>query len=160
MRKLILLLSLFGVIQSLAQDDEIRVKQRAIFIYNFARQVVWQNESELDRFTIGVLGEDPVLPELSKMISQGRSVRELPMRVRRVSRLSDISKHQLVYLNKSFNYNIDQVLEFAKGQNVLVVSEGYGFNESMINKLVSGAHVAKVDRPLLPAIHRVGKRAH
>lgn len=133
MRKFLYLLALAVGLQTVAQDEEIRTKQRAIFIYNFARQVVWQNEADLDLFSVGVLGTDPVLQELSKMTKQGRTVRGLPMRVRRISRLSDISKYQLVYLHKQFNFNIDQVLEFAKGQNVLVVSEGYGFNESMIN---------------------------
>lgn len=133
MRKFLFLLSLLTGLQTMGQDEEIRVKQRAIFIYNFARQVVWQNDSELDFFTVGVLGEDPVLPELSKMTKQGRTIRGHTMRVRRVNRLSDIRRYQLVYLHKKYNYNIEEVLQYAHDQNVLVVSEGYGFNESMIN---------------------------
>lgn len=133
MRKFFFLLSLLTSLQSIGQDEEIRVKQRAIFIYNFARQVVWPNDSELDFFTVGVLGEDAVLPELSKMTRQGRTIRGHTLRVRRISRLSDIRRYQLVYLHKKFNYDIEEVLQYAHDQNVLVVSEGYGFNESMIN---------------------------
>lgn len=133
MRKFLLLLSLIAGLQTMGQEEEIRLKQRAIFIYNFARQVVWQNDSELDFFNIGVLGEDPVLEELSKMTRQGRTVRGHTMRARRITRFSDIRKYQLVYLHKKYSFSIEEVLQYAHDQNVLVVSEGYGFNESMIN---------------------------
>lgn len=115
------------------QEEEIRLKQRAIFIYNFARQVVWPNDAELEQFDIGVLGEDPVRVELVKMIRQGRTIRGRPMRVRQVSRLADVEKYQLVYLHKNYNFQIGEVLQAAHDQQVLVISENYGFNESMIN---------------------------
>lgn len=133
MRRFYCLLLLFTCLSATGQDEEIRVKQRAIFVYNFARQVVWQNEAELDQFNIGVFGEDPVLSELSKMTGQGRTVRGKVIRVRNITRMGDVRRYQLVYLNKQFNYNIDEVLQNARERNVLVVSEGYGFNESMIN---------------------------
>lgn len=133
MRKYFFLLVLFHGYLLSAQDEEIRLKQRAIFIYNFAQQVVWPNDSELDRFNIGVLGDDPVLDELTKMTKERRTIRGRPMSARGIQRLRDIRRYQLVYVNQAYNFEISEVLQQARDQQVLIVSEGYGFNESMIN---------------------------
>ncbi len=133
MRNLLIIVLLLNALVSVGQEEEILVKQRAIFIYNFARQVVWKNDVDLDQFNVGVLGEDPVLAELSKMSKQGRTIRGRPMRVRRITRVSDVARYQVVYFHKRYNFSVDEVLQYAHDRNVLVVSEEYGFNESMIN---------------------------
>lgn len=133
MRKYFILWILFQCFNALAQEEEIRLKQRAIFIYNFAQQVLWPGDSELDAFNIGVLGDDPVLRELDRMKNEGRTIRGRSMEVKRILRLPDINQYQLVYLNKKYNFELEEVLRFARDHGVLIVSEGYGFNESMVN---------------------------
>ncbi|MEQ9405710.1 MAG: YfiR/HmsC family protein [Cyclobacteriaceae bacterium] len=119
----------------LAQKDEIRSKQRAIFIYNITKQVNWPNWDEFEEFTIAVLGKDPVLAELQKMEADGREVREKSLKVKEFLSVDDVRNVQLVYVHNRFNFDIGELLDKVSGENVLIVSEDYGFNESMINMI-------------------------
>lgn len=137
-RSAICFISLFLVLLASAQEDEIRRRQRAIFLYNFTQQIGWKNVGEIERFTIGVMGEDQVVEELNDMQKEGRTVRGKPLAVTKFNSISDVEDVQLIYANNRFNFDIAQLLQHTSGKNILVVSEGYGFNESMINMIDIG----------------------
>ncbi len=125
-----LAMSINSVAQS--KSDEIRRSQRAIYIFNFTQYFDWRNFDDLKQFTIGVLGEDPIYDNLVRM-SSSRTVKGKPIKIVRFDGISDVSNVQLLYVNKAFDFDINQVLNRIRGKNVLLVSENYLFNESMIN---------------------------
>lgn len=134
MRKLLLIFFLIGSFCSLAQESDIKNSQRAIFIYNFARQIGWP--VQFKEFIIGVLGDDQaVFEELKKMQRAGRTVQGQNLRVVKFNKINAIGEVQLIYVNKKFNYDISELLRQVRGKNILIVSEGYGFNQSMINMI-------------------------
>lgn len=128
------LLFLFLSVITLAQTDEIRKRQRAIFIYNVTRQITWPNE--FDTFRIGVMGNDDVLQELGKMSEAGRTVNGKPMAIRRINAVEQAEGFQLIFLRKELGFNITKVLEKVAATNTLVISEGYDFHSSMINMIL------------------------
>jgi len=135
--RLLFLLVLFpmagsdGIAQG-TSNEEVRRSQRAIFIYNFTRHIEWENFESMTEFKIGVLGNDPVEEDLRTM-AKTRTVKGKPIKVLHFKTLGEVSKTQLLYVNKLYNFDIAEVLEKVTGSNTLVVSENYGFNESMIN---------------------------
>ncbi len=128
--------ALFSSFQSSAQskNEEIRRSQRAIYIFNFTQYFTWRNFDEMEVFTIGVLGNDPIYNNLLTM-AESRTVRNKPIKILKFQRISDIDNVQLLYVNKEYNYDINDVISGIQGDNVLLVSENYLFNESMINVL-------------------------
>jgi two-component system, chemotaxis family, sensor kinase Cph1 len=117
-----------------AQDSNQQVKrlQRSIFIYNFAEQIAWTNTDDSKTFTIGVLGQDRTLIDI-KALSLKRKIKKKSVQVVSFNKIKDIENIQLLYVNKSFNYDIDNIISKISGQNILLITEDYNYNSSMIN---------------------------
>lgn len=120
-----------------AQSEEIRRKQRAIFIYNITQQVSWANPNTFVDFKIAVLGDDPLMAEL-KSLENEKKVRGKEIKVFNFLTIEEIKNVQLIYVHKKLGYNIGELLARVSGKEVLIVSEDYGFNESMINMIEIG----------------------
>lgn len=129
----LLLLSLSTLAKG-SMDEEIRNRQRSIFIYNFTQLVKWEQFSIPGVFRIGVLGDDPFVKELKRM-AQKRTVDNQAIEVLQLNRLSDLQDIDLLYVNSRYNYNIQDVLAAIAGKQTLLVSENYAFNTSMINMI-------------------------
>ncbi|WP_221409055.1 YfiR/HmsC family protein [Reichenbachiella versicolor] len=104
-------------------------------IYNFMQHVRWSNENEFQVYKLGVSRSEPLLSVLRDMESEGRTVRGKKIEIVEISGTADIIDLQAVYINKNYHFEIDEVLSKARGSNLLVISENYGFNKSMINML-------------------------
>ena len=114
--------------------EDLKRSQRAIFIFNFAQQVGWQNMAQLETFSIGVLGTDPVVINLNTM-AQKRNIAGKPVKILRFQDIKAISDVQLLYVNRSYGYNITTILEKISQKNILLVTENYDYNKSMINMI-------------------------
>lgn len=113
-------------------NDQIKRTQRAIYIFNFAQQVSWENFEELAAFKIGVLGPDRTISDLRSM-SSNRTMFGKPIEVKRLQLVKEIEDIQLLYVNQKYNYDIDYILSKIEGKSILLVTEDYEFNASMIN---------------------------
>lgn len=118
-----------------AQSDEIRNRQRAIFIYNITQQISYGTAIPNDYFSIGIMGSDLLTAEFQKMQQENRTVKGKPLKLVKFGSVDEIEQVQLVYVNKKLNYDLGEVLEKTSGKSILVVSEGYGYNSSMINMI-------------------------
>lgn len=121
-------------IQLFGQDEAVRRRQKAIFIYNIMRQVTWENEAGINTFQMGVLGDNQIIEDLNLLKEKGRRFRGRPIVVNQLNSIDDLRGDiHLVYVNESSGVLMAELLEEITGDNVLIVSEGYRFNESMIN---------------------------
>ncbi|GAA4278350.1 YfiR/HmsC family protein [Aquimarina mytili] len=123
-----------------AQDtsnEEVKRLQRAIFIFNFAQQVEWQNLAEESTYKIGVLGPDRTILDL-QVLSQKRKIYGKPVEIIRFQLVKNVKDIQLLYVNHKYNYSIDYILSKISGKNILLIGEDYNFNSSMINMVNVG----------------------
>lgn len=132
MKILIFLLLPFFIYGQQEQNATVKNKQRAILIYNFAQQIGWDNIDEVERFTIGVLGNDPIINDL-KTIAKKRKLHNKPVLVKKITSIATIKNISLLYVHEKFNYDINQILRKVSKKNILVISENYRFNRSMVN---------------------------
>ena len=114
-------------------DSDVQNQQKAIMILNFAQRVGWQDGGNIGSYSIAVLGNDPVYSALNILKDQKRTIHGKSFVVKRVSTISELTKFHVVFVNKAYNYRIDELLTQVRGRHTLVVSEGYQFNQSMIN---------------------------
>ncbi len=119
-----------------SQDNNQQLKriQRAIFIYNFAEQTIWSNIDQNQTFNIGVLGLDRTLIDL-KALSLKRKIHKKQVLVYNFTKIKDIDNIQLLYVNKSFNYDIENIINKISGKKILLITEDYDYNVSMINMI-------------------------
>ncbi|WP_299212208.1 YfiR/HmsC family protein [uncultured Aquimarina sp.] len=117
--------------------EEVKRVQRAIFIYNFAQQVGWPNIDQTDTFKIGVLGPDRTIIDLKSM-AQKRNIFGKPVEIIRFQFVKNIKDIQLLYVNNKYNYDINYILSKISEKNILLVTEDYNYNVSMVNMVNVG----------------------
>lgn len=118
-------------------NEQVKRLQRAIYIFNFAQQVNWKNQDNIQVFEIGVLGPDRTIIDL-KSLAQKRQIHGKNVKVKHFSSVKEVKNIQLLYVNKSFNFDIDYILNKISSKNILLVSEDYDYNASMINMVGVG----------------------
>ncbi|WP_299246994.1 YfiR/HmsC family protein [uncultured Lacinutrix sp.] len=135
---ILLFFPLFGYAQVNNTNQQVKRLQRAIFIFNFAEQVTWQNQDDNHlEFNIGVLGPDRTFIDLAAL-SQKRNINNKKVNIIKFNSVKDISNVQLLYVNKSFNFDINYILNKISNKNILLVSEDYSYKTSMINMVNIG----------------------
>lgn len=118
-------------------EEEIKRLQRAIFITNFSQQILWPNIEDNRVFNIGVLGPDRTVIDL-QALAQQRKIFNKTVAVKRFSLVKDIEDIQVLYVNDKYNYDIDYILEKIADRPILLITEDYEYNSSMINMVNVG----------------------
>lgn len=130
-----LVLILATACPSLAQrPSEYQVK--AAFLYNFTNFVEWPASTLPDSampLTIGILGDDPfaaAFAPFNNKLNRGRM-----LHIVRSTRLQELPFCHILFIAKSENKHLPQILEYFKDRHVLTVSETPDFVSSggMIN---------------------------
>ena len=101
---------------------------KAAFLLNFARFVEWPPEKGPGPFVVAVLGEDPFGPALDRTF-EGNGVAGRSSEVRRLPRLEDAGRTQILFIGKSEERRLPAILAALRGTHVLTVSDIPGFAE-------------------------------
>jgi hypothetical protein len=106
--------------------DEYHVK--AVFLYNFAKFVEWPADSPAGPMCIGIIGDDPLGPELEQIVN-GKTVNGRGFTVKRL-KAETARTCQIVFVALSEKKRFKNILGLLKGAEVLTVGESLGFCES------------------------------
>ncbi len=112
---------------------------RSLFILDIAKYIEYDDEIQLHAdFKIGVLGRNTDFYwELYEMAKTRKFIQEKPIKVLMYPELDNIEKCHVLYVNSGQGFKMKEVLDKTRGNNTLVISEGYAFNESMLNFVVA-----------------------
>lgn len=122
MKKYLIALLLMGAVQwspVWAQKE----KFKALFIYNFIKNIEWPAQSSQNQFVIGVIGNSSVASEL-ETIAQTQKVGNLNIKVQTFNSASEASRCQLVYLTPSKSSLLSGLMGQIAGHPILLVSDG------------------------------------
>ena len=133
-RKKIVLIFLCFSIFSNAQNANPQIErlQRAIFIFNLAQQVVGYTPAKKEQITIGVLGADRTSIDL-RALAQNRTISGFPVSIVSFQKVKDINTIDILYVHEKFNFDSTYILNTIKGKQILLITEDYAYNSSMIN---------------------------
>jgi hypothetical protein len=110
-----------------AQSKEYQIK--AAFLLNFTQFVQWPAAAFAGAaapLCIGVLGDDPFGAALEETV-RGESIQDHKLTVRRAQKLEDLADCQLVFVSKSENGRVPEILAKIDSHPVVTVSEVAGF---------------------------------
>jgi hypothetical protein len=122
----------FGLMTAPARAQSAATREyqiKAVFLFNFLQFVEWPATAFPGPDTpllIGVLGDDPFGPALEEAV-RGETVHNRRLLVRRSQRLDDLQDCQLLFISKSENRRVGEILSQLNGRPVLTVSELDGF---------------------------------
>ncbi|KAA5823562.1 DUF4154 domain-containing protein [Algibacter amylolyticus] len=137
-----ILFVVFSTFVSFAQDtkssEDIPIEdQRSFMILNLSEQVRWPNLDNIETFKIGVLGTESIYNNLNKVAENKRLFDKL-IDVKRVMGIGEIQNFNVIYVNTAYEYLLKDILEATIGNKILIITEGYPTNSSMINMVQVG----------------------
>ena len=153
---LIICFSFLGFKHLYSQNE----KFKALFIYNFTKYIEWPTGSTDKTFTISVLGDSPIKPELES-ISQLKKIGNATIIVKTAATVSDIGDSHIVYVPPQKKKFISELTAQMIGKPVLIITDeaqgGFGINfveidqkqSFQISKTRIEAHRLKVNSTLL-----------
>ncbi|MFW5793039.1 MAG: YfiR/HmsC family protein [Bacteroidota bacterium] len=119
------------------QDEHSPAFQRAEYILYILNNIEWPNEDEFDVLEIGVLeDENDITKELEKLAEGKTTKNSKPVRIVQFKSIENIKPVQMLYVNRTEGYDIDEILKKIKGNHTLLISENYEFQSSMINFII------------------------
>jgi hypothetical protein len=96
---------------------------KAAFLYRFTGYVEWPEPAlSKSHFTIAVLGSGEITRELERLLP-GRTIKDLPARVRRIERMRELGDAQMLYVAASRLSDIRAVVSELGTKPVLVVTD-------------------------------------
>lgn len=105
---------------------------KAVFVERFTRFVDWPEASRIadtsQPFVIAVIGDDPLRSTLEQVFAQ-RNVRNKHVLIRHVSRLAEIAGSHVLFISRSQEHALSDILAFTTDKPVLTVSDTPGFAE-------------------------------
>ena len=102
---------------------------KAAFMFHFAQFVEWPPEALPEGsmpLTIGILGDDPFGTFLDEIV-RGERLGARSIQVRRYRRIADIEECNILFISRSENERVAEILAAVKNRPVLTVSDGDGF---------------------------------
>ncbi len=125
MKKIVLftLLAIFiGQSSSYSQNE----KFKAIFIYNFTKNIEWPKNMRQGNFVIGVLGSQAMVSEL-QMLAKHKKIGFQPIKVRYFSGINKLDNRcHVIYVPSKQTKYLPQTLEKVKKSYTLVVGDKKG----------------------------------
>jgi len=121
-----MVLGLAGSQMARAQADNTREYQiKAAFLYNFIQFVKWPGttfSSSDAPFCIGILGDDPFGSTLDDTI-QGEAIDGHRLTIMRSPRIEELMGCQMIFVSRSEEGHVDEILSKLSSKAVLTVSE-------------------------------------
>jgi len=106
---------------------------KAGYIFSFGKYITWENESEIEIFRIGVVGDDPdIVSELKNMSGIVR-LKNKPVEVINFTKPANITNTHILYITEEMNTSFNRISEKIRGNNTLIVTDNYINSRSMIN---------------------------
>ncbi|MEN8157214.1 MAG: YfiR/HmsC family protein [Bacteroidota bacterium] len=131
-----MLITLLG--SDLVAQEGFSDQTRALYILDISKYVEFDRSfQELPEFVIAVLDRDDKLYwELERMAQLRKTIQGKPISIRLYAKTEQLRPGSVVFVNRDDHYQIGAVLGRVKGNNTLLISEGYPFRTSMINFVV------------------------
>lgn len=108
---------------------------RALFIFDIVSYINYGDGlKENEFFRIGVLDDNAALFwEMGAMARTRTRIHDKPVNITYFNNESKITPTEVLFLNKRSGFDLKKVREMIGGNQTLLITEGYDFNESMLN---------------------------
>ncbi len=113
-------------------------KITASYLYNFAKNIEWPNQATMTSFDLAVYGaNNPALMAELAVLRDRVKLRNLPIRVTQVNRVSSLAQYHMVYVEKVNAKTITDIYDALEGKPVLLVTESYNNKQLVMINLIT-----------------------
>lgn len=100
-------------------------KFKALFLYNFIKNIEWPQTYKQGDLVIGVLGNNPIVKEL-ETITGSQKAGNQSMKVKVFANAEEVVSCHVIYIPSNKSGSVSQVLAKTSGTPTLIVSDGRG----------------------------------
>ena len=120
-------------------------KLKAAFVFNFAKFIEWPPQAfdgDTNSIVIGILGDDPFGTALEEIV-HGRTINGRSLTIQRARRLEELKACHLLFISRSEQQKLKNILAQLAERPVLTVSDTPDFLDGggAINFLMEGRNV-------------------
>jgi hypothetical protein len=110
---------------------------KAAFIYNFTKYIEWKAGTGESDFIIGIIGSSPINTPLDEIVKT-EMVNDKKITLKQFASPSDISFCHILFISRTANAPLADILAKTAGKGTLIISEqdGYAREGSAINFVV------------------------
>lgn len=95
---------------------------KALFIYNFTKNVSWPEAYQQGEFIISVLGSDGITAELQSLVAN-KKVNNQDVKINQLTNLSSVPKAHIIFVAPSKSGSLASVIDYYKGKPTLIISQ-------------------------------------
>ncbi|MFW5781630.1 MAG: YfiR/HmsC family protein, partial [Bacteroidota bacterium] len=96
---------------------------KAVYLYNFSKNIYWSNEDEFNTFSICIVGHDTALVKRMQFIANSMAHQGKPINVLHTNSLEEIPPCQMIFVDEKFNFYMERISERIKGKVTLLVTQ-------------------------------------
>ncbi len=123
-RLILLCCTFLPIIVSNAQQFE-RHQVVVAYVYNFAKNIKWQNEAGLKEFQFLVITEDEQFREEFNKLAATKTIRGKAIKIHFSTKPDNLPNAQLIFAGKEFENSLVDLSGEIDGKNTLLVTDGY-----------------------------------
>lgn len=118
----------------LSQENQIEIKQRALFLTNISSSFKWDKANRNENFIFGIYKDKALYNEVLS-ISKTRKINGIKITPKLISNTYQIRNLDLIYADKSNGDIAFEILNKINTQHILFVGENFKFQECHVNLL-------------------------
>jgi len=136
--------------QTLFSQEVFTNEKRADYVFYFIQYVKWEKKMP-SQLKLLIMSEDPAL----KKAFEEKAEKQTGLKAKRIvvessKSLTDIPDAHVVFVQSSDGYDISDVLYEVAGKQILLITEDFPFNKSMVNfRVVEGKREFELNPPRL-----------
>ncbi|MFW6219091.1 MAG: YfiR/HmsC family protein [Bacteroidota bacterium] len=96
---------------------------KAVYLYNFSKNIYWSNEDEFNTFSICIVGHDTALVKRMQFIANSMAHQGKPINVLHTNSPEEIPPCQMIFVDEKFNFYMERISERIKGKVTLLVTQ-------------------------------------
>lgn len=131
MKKIVFLLLISLVTSTGFTQSE---KFKALFVYNFTKNIDWTAAYKQGDFVIGVYGNSPMIAELIKIANKKKTGNQTIV-IKKYSAPHEIHKCHILYLPRNKSSRLPTLQQSLSGKPTLIISDKEGLKGADINFL-------------------------
>jgi len=124
--KLFALVVFLLIITSILSAQQLKRHEVVVaYIYNFAKNIQWENEQEITEFQFRFIGEDQRIISVLNKLASSETLRNKTIKVTSSESIADIENIHLLFVGATRHNMLRSIFNTIEGENILLISDGY-----------------------------------
>lgn len=127
-----------------AQNDEQTKRLKVAFLPHFVENITWRGEENFETFTIGYLGNDPVVEKnIEELLVSYPKMKDKKVVFERYTSVKHMQAVPCLYIDEKYNHHLPEIYEkVGRFQTLLITSQCEDQRNVMINLYQKGSNLS------------------